>query len=227
MSDHAEGDPLFPDATESMNHAMSLDGDPQTLAKFYDEWARSYDNDIAEDYLSPQMIVQTLTRAIDSDESLTWAKAHDVKILDAGCGTGLTGLALAEFGYTKIDGVDLSAEMIGQAQNTGAYRKLESGFDLTRPAPSAFARAYDVVTIAGVFTVGHVPPSALRNVAEMVRPGGLVIASTRVAYYQSTNYQEVSDAMEVAGQLQLVHKIENGPYTMDSTAHYWAYRVSQ
>lgn len=227
MSDQAAGAPQFRDATESMNHAMSLDGDPETLAKFYDEWAGSYDSDIAEDYLSPQMIVQTLLEAIDSDQSLAWAKSHDIEILDAGCGTGLTGLALAEIGYTKIDGVDLSAEMIEQARSTGAYRNLESGFDLTKPVPSGFAGSHDVVTIAGVFTVGHVPPSALKNVAALVRPGGLVIASTRAAYYDSTNYQEVSEAMEAQGQMQLVHKIEHGPYTMDSTAHYWAYLVSQ
>ena len=217
--------PQFPDATESMNHAMSLDGDADTLAKFYDDWAADYDEDIKADYLSPAMMVRTLREAIANNDALAWASESSVSVLDAGCGTGLTGVALAKAGYTTIDGVDLSAEMIAQATKTGVYRTLESEFDLLQAPPERWRSAYDLVTIAGVFTVGHIPPDALVNVAAMARPGGLVIVSTRAAYYDSTNFGQVSDDLQAHGKLDLVHKITDGPYTMDSTAHYWAYRV--
>lgn len=217
--------PQFPDATESMNHAMSLDGDADTLAKFYDGWAADYDEDIKADYLSPAMMVRTLREAIASNDALAWASESSVSVVDAGCGTGLTGVALAKAGYTTIDGVDLSAEMIAQATKTGVYRTLESEFDLLQAPPERWRSAYDLVTIAGVFTVGHIPPDALVNVAAMARPGGLVIVSTRAAYYDSTNFGQVSDDLQAHGKLDLVHKITDGPYTMDSTAHYWAYRV--
>ena len=108
----------------------------------------------------------------------------------------------------------------------GAYRTLAGSYDLNQPVSKEWAAKYDVVTIAGVFTVGHVPPESLRNVAAMVRPGGLLVASTRMAYFERTNYQEVSDAMEAEGTLKLIHKISDGPYTMDSTAHYWVYQVA-
>lgn len=204
---------------------MSLDGNPETLAKFYDSWAEDYDEDLAEDYLLPATIVSALIQAIDANDSLEWAISPDTAILDAGCGTGLVGLALSEAGYRRIDGVDLSGEMIAQAKERNIYRKLQAGFDLTKPVTMRKAASYDVVIVAGVFTVGHVPPSAMKNVAELVRPGGLLIVSTRTAYYDATDYQSVSDQMEAAGQIRLVHKIENGPYTMDSTAHYWVYKV--
>jgi predicted TPR repeat methyltransferase len=217
--------PQFPDATESMNHAMSLDGDPETLAKFYDDWATDYDQDIKADYLSPAMMVRTLREAIASNDAFAWASEPSVSVVDAGCGTGLTGVALAKAGYTTIDGVDLSVEMIAQATKTGVYRTLESGFDLLQTPQERWRGAYDLVTIAGVFTVGHVPPDALVNVVALARPGGLVIVSTRAAYYDSTDFGQVSDDLQALGKLDLVHKITDGPYTMDSTAHYWAYRV--
>jgi predicted TPR repeat methyltransferase len=220
-------DPRFPDATKSMNKSMSLDGNPKRLAKFYDDWAVSYDEDLTEDYSLPATMVRTLTEAIDANDSLEWAISPDIKVLDAGCGTGLVGLALSSAGYLTIDGVDLSAEMVTQAKQRNIYRRLEADFDLTKPVVMRRAASYDLVLVAGVFTVGHVPPSALTNVADLVRPGGLLIVSTRVAYYDSTNYQAVSDGMEAAGQIKLVHKIDNGPYTLDSTAHYWAYRVEK
>ena len=218
-------DPQFPDATESMNHAMSLDGDAETLAKFYDDWATDYDEDIREGYLSPAMMLRTLSETIAAHEDLAWASGATTSVLDAGCGTGLTGVALAGAGYTIIDGVDLSAAMIDQAKETGVYRTLESGFDLMREPTERWRGTHDVVTIAGVFTVGHVPPEALVNVCDLARPGGLVIASTRAAYYDSTNFDQVSDELIASGKVELVHKITDAPYTMDSTAHYWSYRV--
>lgn len=220
-------EPQFPDATESMNQAMSLDGNAETLAQFYAEWADSYDEDIADDYQSPGMIVRTLAEAIDVDDALVWAIDPHVQILDVGCGTGLTGRALADAGYLTIDGVDLSPEMVEVARKTGVYRGLTGGFDINRAVSMRMASAYDIVTIAGVLTVGHVPPAALANVAKLARPGGLLIASTRQAYYDSTNYQQVSDSLISGGVLKLVHQIRDAPYTMDSTAHYWAYRVER
>ena len=115
-------DPQFPDATESMNQAMSLAGDPETLAKFYNDWAAQYDDDIKENYLSPAMIVKTIEGAIAGRADMAWAKDPSTLVLDAGCGTGLTGVALANSGYKIIDGVDLSDEMITQAAKTGVYR---------------------------------------------------------------------------------------------------------
>ncbi len=54
------------------------------------------------------------------------------KILDAGCGTGLVGIALKQKGYESVDGFDLSEEMIKVAAATGVYKSLNSGIDMTK-----------------------------------------------------------------------------------------------
>ena len=213
------------DPTESMAEVMSLAGDVDALARYYAKWAESYDEDVtSHGYALPDMMVATLVRTAEMVPE-AGLSASDVEILDAGCGTGLVGVALAGAGYQMIDGIDLSPEMIGVAADRGVYRNLEAGVDLTVSPPEHLAGGADVVMIAGVFTVGHIPPEALGTVSELARPGGFVIASTRRAYHDSTGYQSVSDRLVADGVLELVLRIDDGPYTMDSTAHYWSYRV--
>lgn len=196
VTDGAADDFFSPAATESMNIALSLNHDADKLAQFYDKWAAYYDEDVSEEFMLPTMMLNALKEAIAKDEAgLSWAGSAEALVMDAGCGTGAVGKVYADAGYKNIDGCDISNEMVEKARATGAYRNLEGAYDLNKPVTDAYAAAYDVVTIAGVFTVGHVPPESLRNVAAMVRPGGLLVASTRMAYYERTNYQEVSDAM--------------------------------
>ena len=45
-----------------------------------------------------------------------------------GCGTGLVGLNLKEFGYTKILGVDASQGMLDVAAEKQAYSELKALF---------------------------------------------------------------------------------------------------
>ena len=46
-----------------------------------------------------------------------------IRIIDAGAGTGLVGEALAKLGYTNMDALDISQEMLDEAEKKKVYTK--------------------------------------------------------------------------------------------------------
>ncbi|MCP4203607.1 MAG: hypothetical protein GY769_16935, partial [bacterium] len=74
------------------------------VKKTYDDWAAGYDDSMAGwDYRAPNQAAAYL-RAEMPPASL---------ILDAGCGTGLTGAALRAAGFTgPIDGIDKNEKLL-------------------------------------------------------------------------------------------------------------------
>ncbi len=221
------------DMTESMHDVMSLGGDVDKLASFYRDWAAGYDEDVASHgYGLPSMMVTTLERAVRAHGSSPRFEGSRAAVLDAGCGTGLVGVELAAAGYTTIDGVDLSPEMVDLARarttsdGRAVYRHVEGGVDLTIEPPERLRRRADIVTVGGVFTVGHVPPDSLEKMSMLVRSDGLLVVSTRRAYHEETDFVAVSERLVDEGTLDLIVHLADAPYTMDSTGDYWAYRVA-
>jgi len=76
-----------------------------------------------------------------------------------------------------------------------------------------------------VFTLGHVPPKALHQLINMARLNGIVIVSTRTAYYEETDYQRVSEELVASNRVELVKELRDAPYTKDGNAHYWIYKA--
>lgn len=220
-----DGEPCGP-MTESMREVMSLDGDADKLSAFYDKWASYYEADVGDHgYGLPQMMLATVMAAADHDDAAARYRDRSIPILDAGCGTGLVGQVMHDAGYTELMGVDLSPEMVVRARERGIYHGLESGIDLSRPAPDHLAGRAGIVLVGGVFTVGHIPPEALTIVSSLARPDGLLVVSTRRSYQESTNFVAVQQQLVEAGELQLLAHLPDAPYTMDSTGDYWAWRV--
>jgi predicted TPR repeat methyltransferase len=212
--------------TESMREAMSLDGDVEKLAAFYARWASYYDDDVSSHgYGLPAMMVETVLTAARVDDTTSRFDDRSLKVLDAGCGTGLVGVALRSVGYTELHGIDLSPEMIERARELGIYRSLEAGVDLADPVPDHLLATADIVVVGGVFTVGHIPPEALEVVATLARPGGLLVVSTRASYHADPGFSDVRRGLAGDGLLELLVHIAEAPYTMDSTGDYWAWRV--
>ncbi len=210
------------DMTASMRSVMSLDGDISKLVGFYDQWAADYDDDVASHgYGLPGMMVTMVRNAA---AQLSLPTPNQTHVLDAGCGTGLVGLALQAAGYIDIVGVDLSGSMAERAAATGAYQSAVGGFDLTGEPPAEMCDAFDLVTVGGVFTTGHVPPETVAKVAGMCRPGGAMVVSTRAAYTDETGFAAAVAEMERDGHVELVQRVRDAPYTMDSTGDYWTFR---
>lgn len=202
---------------------MSLRGDPEALAAYYAEWADNYDADVGdEEYGLPQSVLLTIDAAAETVPEIA---DPSTAILDAGCGTGRVGMALVGRGYTTIDGIDLSPEMVEIAHTRGIYRELEAGVDLTKPPSDRWRRCAQLVVVGGVFTVGHIPPEALRTVLEYVQVGGVLVTTVRPGYFDSTNYGEISDELASSGAVEILATFDALPYTADTTGRYYAYRV--
>ena len=135
--------------------------------KLYDDWAASYDAEVSDNgYATPDRCAAAL-RAHIADPALP--------VLDFGCGTGLSGAALARAGFTTIDGVDLSAEMLEGARAKGIYRDLkqiEAGAAL-RHKPGAYA----AIAAIGVIGAGAAPISTFDLLMNGLGKGGLCVFS--------------------------------------------------
>lgn len=178
-------------------------------------------------YIGPEYIVNYFENLEqDSEEKSVDSSDRNIKIIDAGCGTGLVGTVLKQKGYQNVDGFDLSSGMVEKAKSTSSYKSLNSGIDITEKNEAYDDNQYDATICCGVFTTGHVPPTALYELIRITKPSGFVVVSTRKSYYEKTNFQQVCDRLQQENQVQLISCQKNGPYLAEEGAHYWAFQVS-
>lgn len=152
----------------------------QDLREKYDAWAADYDRDVESvRYGVPTVAAGLFGRYVAPDAG---------EVLDAGCGTGLLGEPLHLLGYRALTGVDLSPEMLAQAEARGVYgelRAMDLGARLDFP-DDRFAAA----TALGVLTPGHAPPTALDEILRVTRPGGHLIFTVSQPAYEDCGFKE-------------------------------------
>lgn len=209
----------------NVHDALQLDGKPETLANYYRKWSETYDKDVTDNYYGLEFICNLMHKYLIEINTCAEFRPEAVHIIDVGCGTGLLGKPLHNLGYRVLDGIDLSTDMIEKAGATNYYRNLYPGINLNESLPKKHENQYDVSLSVGVFTLGHVQPESLYQLAALTKPGGLVITSTRIPYYDSTNYKAVNDQLNTDGIANLVTQVMNAPYRDDGNAHYWVYEV--
>lgn len=96
------------------------------------------------------------------------------RVLDLGCGTGLSGLALKPFAM-RLEGLDLSPRMLAVARARGIYDALHEA-DLLDFLPRR-AGAYDLIAAADVLNyLGDLAP-ALAAMHAALKPGGTALFS--------------------------------------------------
>ncbi|WP_424812804.1 methyltransferase [Roseococcus sp. YIM B11640] len=96
------------------------------------------------------------------------------RLLDLGCGTGLSGIALRPFA-TRMEGLDLSPRMLEVARGRGLYDALHEAdlLDFLPRRPGAF----DIVAAADVLNyLGDLAP-ALAATRAALKPGGIAVFS--------------------------------------------------
>jgi len=130
----------YPDAMTNFLDKAYQARDAASTRALYDDWAASYEAEVGENgYATPGRCAEAL-------------KAHvtdpTTPILDFGCGTGLSGLALKLAGFEAIDGVDLSAEMLDVARAKHVYRHLDQ-IEAGAPLPRTDYMAMSAIGVIG------------------------------------------------------------------------------
>ncbi len=157
----------------------------EAIQNLYDKWSGSYDAELAENgYATPARIARALGGVV-ADKS--------TPILDYGCGTGMSGLALSGEGFRTIDGMDPSEGMLAQSRAKGLYRSLLL-LDLDAPLPIRDGQ-YRVILAVGVISTGAGPASLMDTLIALVPRGG--------HFAFSLNHHALEDPDYVAGVTRL------------------------
>ena len=131
----------------------------------YDDWAQNdkYNQDMIDwEYSGPREVVSAF---------LPHARNKDIKILDAGCGSGLVGEELSKEGYSIIHGADIAAKLMNSIP-AGIYQELHN-IDLNKPI-NFTDDFFDAILCVGTFTFGHVKAKALGEFTRIVKSGGII-----------------------------------------------------
>jgi predicted TPR repeat methyltransferase len=170
---------------------------PEDCKTIYDEWATTYNFDVQHagvDYVAPILAASAVVEAGGNMSG---------SILDAGCGTGLAGVALAKSGANNVDGIDLSSSMLEFARKTGVYKDLSIA-DMTK-AINKQDQSYDVITCVGTFTQGHVGPKpALQELVRLLRKDGILVCTVLNDVWVSGGYKAEVERLEVVGAATIV-----------------------
>jgi predicted TPR repeat methyltransferase len=115
----------------------------------------------------------------------------DARILDFGCGTGLSGQALQMTGFTNLDDINISTPMLKKAQSRNISSKVWEG----QPGQmtSVINGQYDVTVAAGVVSLGAAPPEPLSMIIDHLAPEGLIGLSCNDQTLQHGSYDAVLD----------------------------------
>lgn len=97
----------------------------------------------------------------------------DIRIMDAGAGTGLVGVELHKQGYSNVDALDISQAMLDEAKKKNVYKKFICAALSDQRTPGVETGQYDALICVGTLVFAHVRPTAFVEMIRMVKNGEL------------------------------------------------------
>ena len=193
-----------------VNEAYALN-DTDQVVEFYSKWADDYDYQMLDElgYISPTTIAQLLIDRLPQ---------KDTRVFDIGCGTGLIGRFLHRQGYTQIDGIDLSPDMVRIAQDRNIYRQVMVA-DLNQPLVIA-DDTYGAAISSGTFTHGHVGPEPLEEIFRILSPGGILACTVHRDLWQTEGFESKFNSLIEAGLIECL-SLEEGRFYQKGAIEGW------
>ena len=160
------------------------------VMKYYDKWGikNKYDQDMVDwNYTGPKKTVNVFKK---------YANNKNIKILDAGCGTGLVGVELKKYNYLNIVGADLSKKLLDLVPK-GYYKKLEQ-IDLNKHI-NVDDNTYGGILCVGTFTFGHVKPHALDEFIRISKNKSLICFTINEGIYEEYGFDKKIEELSNKG----------------------------
>ncbi|MCB1423381.1 MAG: class I SAM-dependent methyltransferase [Nitratireductor sp.] len=194
-----------------LERAYSLGNDEEARA-LYRDWAQSYDETMLEGlgYCTPRVTAALLARHVEDKTQ---------PVLDVGSGTGLAGVELAGHGFTVLDALDYSPEMLAVAASRGVYRATIEA-DLNEPLDLPDG-TYSAMICTGTFTHAHVGAGCLPELFRVLQPGGIFACTVHKDVWQEAGFAAESQKLAAAGILETVSHEAGTYYTASTDPEGW------
>jgi predicted TPR repeat methyltransferase len=150
------------------------------VADLFDKFAENFDSTLLGlGYRAPELLAAQLRTVLGSNP-------HPLRILDAGCGTGLAAPLLKPLA-SQLVGVDLSSGMLDKARERHLYDELVVGelcaFMASRPA------AFDLIILADTLVYFGALEEAFQTAHRALAPGGIFAFAVESRADDGTDYR--------------------------------------
>lgn len=175
--------------------------------KLYDDWAEDYDETLKSwGYVAHDRCAEMLKEFCVASKPPAFS-SKDERVLDAGCGTGISGEALQRQGFLRVTGLDVSPASLDliKQKKPGLYEELGvADLDVALKFPdNAFAGAVCV----GVLSYVNNYEGLFSEWCRTLRKGGLVVFTHRQG--QGPALDDAATNLEKAGKWKKLK--ETGP----------------
>lgn len=199
-----------------LKRAYSLETESETRA-LYRDWAASYDKTMLAGlkYLTPAKTAALLADTVED---------KDASVVDVGCGTGLAGGHLAALGFSSIDGLDYSKQMLAQARNRTCNGKpvygqlTEADLNSSLPLPD---HHYRHMICTGTFTHAHVGARALHELFRILQPGGIFACTVHKDVWGPAGFSSIVAELEQSGAIATRYREPGTYFETDSEPQGW------
>eukprot|EP00602_Paraphysomonas_sp_CaronLab_P008687 CAMPEP_0185036270 /NCGR_PEP_ID=MMETSP1103-20130426/28991_1 /TAXON_ID=36769 /ORGANISM="Paraphysomonas bandaiensis, Strain Caron Lab Isolate" /LENGTH=220 /DNA_ID=CAMNT_0027573755 /DNA_START=69 /DNA_END=731 /DNA_ORIENTATION=+ len=177
---------------------------PKTAAgaiQLYDSWANSYDETLKSwKYPAPQRVAEILSDYYPQRDMHT-------KVLDMGCGTGLSGEALRGYNFTNLSGIDISQVSLDLIKNSkpGLYTELKQGsLDESLHFESS---SFSAVISVGVFSYVENFTTLFTEVVRICKSEGVVVFTHRTQLWDDDfrGCRSAAEFLEIQGKWRSVY----------------------